>query len=167
MQQDNFKKVYLIRWSKSDRRYNVVEIDENLSFEKNIGSHFSIFRAEDDFFDKFPWFSKNEYSFEYNEFWSAYQLIEKPEQNEIEPVGYHVSVIEKGILGEVSKIIEEIEEFKDALKQGVSVMAILELADLLCAVELYLEKHHPTITIEDLIRMKDVTRRAFRNGHRN
>lgn len=80
--------------------------------------------------------------------------------------GYHIQKIEKGVIGEISKIQEELDELKDAQNQGVKIMELVELADLIGAVELYLEKHHPNTTLEDLITMKDVTRRAFENGRR-
>lgn len=80
--------------------------------------------------------------------------------------GYHLSSIQKGVPGEPSKIFEECEEFMDSIDQGVSIMALVELADMLGAVELYLAKHHPTITLNDLKSMSDVTKRAFQNGHR-
>lgn len=80
--------------------------------------------------------------------------------------GYHLEVIEKGILGELSKIEEELAELKDARAQGVRIMELVELSDLIGAVEAYLEKNHPDTSIFDLMRMSDVTKRAFRNGRR-
>jgi len=80
--------------------------------------------------------------------------------------GYHVRPIPRGELGEASKVREEVEEFMDAVEQGVSVMALVELADLMGAVKGYLEKHHPTVGLGDLIAMDNVTRRAFQNGRR-
>ena len=85
---------------------------------------------------------------------------------EAQKPGYHLRDIPRGTLGEASKIFEEVEEFRDALTQGVSVMAILELADLQGAVRAWLETHHPSVTLADLVKMSDVTRRAFENGHR-
>ena len=80
--------------------------------------------------------------------------------------GYHLDSIEKGVNGELSKIQEELDELKDAEKQGVTVMQLVELSDLIGSIELYLEKHFPYVTLEDLIKMKDVTKRAFINGKR-
>ena len=79
---------------------------------------------------------------------------------------YHVAQIPKGELGEISKIEEEFAEFKDAIAQGVAVMALVELSDMLGAIDAYLEKHHQSITLDDLNKMRMVTQRAFRNGHR-
>lgn len=80
--------------------------------------------------------------------------------------GYHIHKIDKGVIGEISKIQEELDELKDAQQQGVKIMELVELADLIGAIELYLEKHHPDTTLNDLVVMKDVTRRAFENGRR-
>ncbi len=80
--------------------------------------------------------------------------------------GYHLKEIKKGEVGELSKIYEEVEEIKDAAEQGVDVMLLVELSDLVGAITLYLEKHHPSITIEDLQKMSNVTRRAFESGGR-
>ncbi len=80
--------------------------------------------------------------------------------------GYHLSDIPKGEIGELSKIREELAEAQDAEDQGVSLMTLLELSDLIGAVEAYLETHHPWFTLDDLRRMSDVTRRAFRSGRR-
>lgn len=80
--------------------------------------------------------------------------------------GYHVRKIERGILGDASKIREETEEFMDSVEQGCQIMALVELSDLLGAVDAYLAKHHPGISREDLSKMNEITQRAFRNGHR-
>lgn len=80
--------------------------------------------------------------------------------------GYHLTKIERGIVGEPSKIVEEALEFADACKQDASVMALVELSDLQGAVRTYLQKYHPSISMDDLIKMSDITERAFRNGHR-
>jgi hypothetical protein len=81
--------------------------------------------------------------------------------------GYHTRPIEKGELGEPSKIREELEEFIDSIGQGVSIMALVELSDMLGSVEAYLAKHHPSISLNDLKAMSDVTKRAFQNGRRS
>ena len=80
--------------------------------------------------------------------------------------GYHIRKIERGVLGEASKVREETEEFLDAEDQGVAIMALVELSDLIGAIEAYLTKHHPSVTLDDLKSMNAVTRRAFENGRR-
>lgn len=82
------------------------------------------------------------------------------------PVGYHKNAIARGVFGDDSKIYEEIDEFADALDQGVKVMALVELSDVIGAIKGYLAKHHPSITLDDLIAMAEVTERAFTAGAR-
>ena len=80
--------------------------------------------------------------------------------------GYHLVDIPKGEVGELSKVYEEICEVKDAASQGVELMVLLELSDVIGAIESYLLKHHSSITLADLIEMKNVTQRAFITGGR-
>lgn len=80
--------------------------------------------------------------------------------------GYHLTEISKGKIGEISKIQEELDELKDAALQKSKIMELVELSDLIGAIELYLEKYHSETTIEDLKIMSDITKRAFINGHR-
>jgi len=80
--------------------------------------------------------------------------------------GYHLSSIPKGVLGESSKILEELLELQDAEAQEAKVMALVELSDLVGAVEHYLHHHFPDITLSDLVKMSTITKRAFENGRR-
>lgn len=80
--------------------------------------------------------------------------------------GYHLKPIAKGQIGESSKIKEEVEELIDAEEQGAKIMALVELSDLYGAIELYLEKHHPDTTMNDLKVMSEITQRAFKSGER-
>ena len=80
--------------------------------------------------------------------------------------GYHLAEIQKGQLGEISKIQEELDELKDAAAQDVRVMELVELSDLVGAIQSYLDHHHAGYTINDLIQMANVTHRAFVNGRR-
>ena len=80
--------------------------------------------------------------------------------------GYHLVSIEKGCLGEISKIQEELNELADAEAQDSKVLALVELSDLYGAIQLYLEKHHPEVSMKDLAQFAAITRRAFENGHR-
>ncbi len=79
-------------------------------------------------------------------------------------VGYHVSEIPKGELGSFSKIREEYLEFEDALHQGCLVMGFVELSDLVGAIKAYCANFN--LTLEDLDKFSDITKRAFENGHR-
>ena len=81
-------------------------------------------------------------------------------------MGYHSKKIERGQLGHHSKIREEFEEFQDAIEQGNPVMALLELSDMLGAIEAYTLKSH-NITLNDLLVMKNVTQSAFQDGSRS
>lgn len=80
--------------------------------------------------------------------------------------GYHTRPIQKGVLGEVSKIVEEAMEVDDAAAQGVKLMVLAELSDLVGAIKAFLTKHHPDLTLDDLDAMSHVTERAFKNGRR-
>ena len=90
-----------------------------------------------------------------------------PGMNDQVPLpGYHLARIEKGELGELSKIREELEEALDADVQDASVMVLVELSDMMGAVQAYLEKHHPSISVDDLVKFSRITKRAFVNGRR-
>lgn len=80
--------------------------------------------------------------------------------------GYHLADIPRGEVGESSKLLEEVRELQDAEAQECKIMALVELSDLIGAVALYLEKHHPATDLDDLITMAKITRRAFENGRR-
>lgn len=82
------------------------------------------------------------------------------------PIGYHVRDIPRGTVGEASKILEEAAEFGDAIEQGVKVMALIELSDMIGATQAYLDNHFPGTTIDDLCHMAAVTKRAFTSGQR-
>ncbi len=80
--------------------------------------------------------------------------------------GYHLREIAKGELGTISKIREELEELEDAAQQGVLIMQLVELSDMIGAMEAYLQDIAPSMSLQDLIAMQKVTKRAFVNGHR-
>lgn len=80
--------------------------------------------------------------------------------------GYHITVIPRGVYGDSSKIVEELNEFLDAEEQGVSLMALQELSDIIGAIDGYLKHHHPSINLSDLVKMSEVTTRAFQSGQR-
>lgn len=80
--------------------------------------------------------------------------------------GYHIKDIIKGEVGELSKIYEEIEELKDSEAQGIKLMILLELSDVVGAISLYLEKHHSSVCLDDLIKMSTLTHKVFKDGYR-
>lgn len=79
-------------------------------------------------------------------------------------MGYHLKQIKKGIVGDISKLIEEIEEFKDAMDQNCRIMMEIELSDIYGALEELTKNHN--LTMEDLKTMSDITKRAFKDGSR-
>lgn len=79
--------------------------------------------------------------------------------------GYHLTAIAKGILGDLSKIIEEVQELQDAEAQSCKIMQAVELADLYGAISHYAQKQLG-LTIDDIATMSRITERAFRNGRR-
>lgn len=81
-------------------------------------------------------------------------------------MGYHKREIERGIFGEFSKIKEEFLEAEDALEQNNPIMLLVELSDLLGAIEGYCLKNH-NISLQELINMKEATKRAFDDGTRS
>ena len=76
-------------------------------------------------------------------------------------MGYHKTEIPRGKYGEFSKIREEFLEAEDALEQDNKIMLMVELSDLVGSIEAY---HN--ITLDDLITMKEATKRAFTDGTR-
>lgn len=80
-------------------------------------------------------------------------------------MGYHTSSIKKGEMGAFSKVEEEIQELLDAAKQGVHGLIICELSDLLGAIEAFVEKRY-NLSLYDLIKFKDLTKKAFEDGTR-
>jgi hypothetical protein len=79
--------------------------------------------------------------------------------------GYHTVPIKKGVLGEISKIQEEIDELRDAEAQGVRILVMCELADLFGAIRAYALKYG--LKMRDLHAMSKLTRNAFELGVRS
>ena len=59
--------------------------------------------------------------------------------------GYHVNVIDKGVYGQFSKVAEEFQEVQDAWEQKCTIMALVELSDMLGAMEVYYDNFHKHI----------------------
>lgn len=78
--------------------------------------------------------------------------------------GYHNIEIPKGKLGEFSKIEEEFLELTDAVNQENKLLIFGELADMIGAIKLYAKSFN--LELVDLIKMKDATAEAFKQGHR-
>lgn len=80
-------------------------------------------------------------------------------------MGYHKKIIKKGKLGEFSKIIEEYEELLDSFEQNDKILQLCELTDLLGAIEEYTILKF-NITLDDLIKFSDKTKKSFIEGKR-
>ena len=81
--------------------------------------------------------------------------------------GYHIADIKKQSYGSIEKIKEEVEELFDAVEQDCKIMQLVELSDIIGAVEGVLEQQFPGTTLQDLIIMSNITKRAFRTGGRS
>ncbi len=79
-------------------------------------------------------------------------------------MGYHKREIQKGKIGEYSKIKEEFEELSDAVDQQNKVLIICELTDMIGAIEEYVKQFN--LTIQDLKEFSDLTKSAFKEGKR-
>lgn len=80
--------------------------------------------------------------------------------------GYHTRAIPKGVLGELSKIREELDEAEDAQGQGAKLLELCELADIYGALREVLQRRYPGWKMRDLKQMANATRRSFRRGER-
>jgi phosphoribosyl-ATP pyrophosphohydrolase len=78
---------------------------------------------------------------------------------------FHVDEIEKGVYGELSKIKEELQEAYDAEKQGVRLMLLIELSDIIGAVGGVAEKHG--MSLDDLIKFAEVRSRVAKEEESN
>lgn len=81
-------------------------------------------------------------------------------------MGYHIAQIVKGTFGEITKIQEELDELKDSMDQGAKFMALIELADMYGAMEGFLKNYFPGMTMNDVIKMSELTKKAFLDGSR-
>lgn len=81
-------------------------------------------------------------------------------------MGYHIAQIQKGTFGELSKIQEELDELKDAMDQKAGIMALVELSDLYGAMEGFLNKYFPGMSMTDVVKMAELTKKAFKDGSR-
>jgi hypothetical protein len=80
-------------------------------------------------------------------------------------MGYHISKINKGVLGEFSKVQEEWEELMDARQQNGKILELCELADLYGAIDAYVKNQY-NISIADVAKMSAMTVSAFTEGSR-
>lgn len=78
--------------------------------------------------------------------------------------GYHLRTVPKAPFGTADKVLEEALELVDAYRQGAKVMALCECADIVGAVQAYLD--HEGGNFDDIRRMAAITSRAFASGRR-
>lgn len=79
-------------------------------------------------------------------------------------MGYHKKEIERGVLGEFSKIKEEFQELEDAVEQKDSILTLCELSDMVGAIEEYLKRWN--MNLDTLKNFSDKTKSAFKEGKR-
>lgn len=77
--------------------------------------------------------------------------------------GYHLTPIPKGMLGEISKIDEELAELKDAITQGDKILSIIELSDLYGAIQFFAQSTFG-LEMDDLKNFSDKTIKVKSNG---
>jgi hypothetical protein len=82
---------------------------------------------------------------------------------ELEKKGYHLTPIPRAQFNTKEKILEEYHELEDAVKQESKIMELIELSDMIGAIEGYLNNKFPDFKLDDLIKMKTITKRAFQN----
>lgn len=80
-------------------------------------------------------------------------------------MAYHLNEIPKGQFGEFSKIREEFLELEDAVSQNDPILTLVELSDLLGAIEEYSKRWN--ISMNDLVSFSRKTQSAFKEGKRN
>lgn len=79
-----------------------------------------------------------------------------------ESFSWHNRKIKKGIYGEISKVEEELDEAREALEQNNKLMFLIELSDIIGAIEGIAEKHD--LSLEDLINFSNKVKESKRNG---
>lgn len=80
-------------------------------------------------------------------------------------MGYHVRpIVPQGVYGHISKVLEEADEYAEAMEQGNQIMATVELADIYGALQAVARQHN--LTMGDLAVMSQATSRAFHEGIR-
>lgn len=79
-------------------------------------------------------------------------------------MGYHKKEIDKGVLGEFSKVKEEFQELEDAFEQEDSILILCELSDMIGAIEEYIKRWN--MDINTLKGFSDKTKQSFKDGKR-
>lgn len=107
--------------------------------------------------NKFIGFSNKKFIFETKN--KKLITIRYSEKNEYDAINinnsfsWHNRKIKKGTYGEFSKVEEELDEATEALEQGNKLMFLIELSDVIGAVEGIIQKHG--LTLDDLIKFSN------------
>ena len=80
-------------------------------------------------------------------------------------MGYHNRKIDKGVLGEFTKIQEEFVELLDAVEQDDKILQICELTDLIGAIESFAGDKF-NLKLDDLIKFSNKTKKSFTDKER-
>lgn len=78
-----------------------------------------------------------------------------------EKFNWHKKKITRGVYGEFSKVLEEVEEAEDALEQNNKLMYLIELSDIIGAIEGIAENYG--LTLEELITFSDKVKESKRH----
>lgn len=81
-------------------------------------------------------------------------------------MGYHKAEITKGVYGHFSKIEEEFQELKDAIDQKDRILALVELSDLVGAIDGFVKHEFKTMSLDDIVKFSKLTQHAFETGDR-
>ena len=80
-------------------------------------------------------------------------------------MGYHLREIQtRGVFGQTSKILEEVEEFEEAIEQDNRILALVELSDIYGALEAVAQRLGTNMA--EVAKMAAATKRAFEAGTR-
>ncbi len=78
-------------------------------------------------------------------------------------MAFHKKHINKGVIGEFSKVREEFEELEDAFEQKDMILMMVELADLYGAIEEFAGEKFG-ITMSDIKSFSDKTKSMYVDG---
>lgn len=84
--------------------------------------------------------------------------------DKFKPKGYHSRAIPRAHPGTADKLLEEVHEYIDAIRSGNTIMAGVEMADIILNIQRLCE--HGPYTFEEVLQMASVTKRAFDSGAR-
>lgn len=128
---------------------------ESIWIEKNALSYLDIDKILDIVKEENKFITFSNKRFIFNTKSNKLLTIHYSEQNTYDEINlknhfsWHNRPIKKGIYGEFSKVEEEVDEAREALEQNNHLMYLIELSDVIGAIEKIAENHG--LTLEDLI----------------